>query len=63
MRSPKIQDFRSVSISKNKSHRNCKLDNSIGKLAIFLRRCHMDEPTALAEKKNSERRIVKENIQ
>lgn len=51
MGSPKIQDFKNVSISKNKSHRTCKLDNSIGKLATFLRRCHMDESTALAEKK------------
>lgn len=54
MGSPKIQDFKSVSISKNKSHRTCKLNNSIGKLATFLRRCHMDESTALAEKKKKQ---------
>lgn len=64
MGSPKIQDFKSVSISKNKSHRTCKLNNSVGKLATFLRRCHMDESTALAEKKkSSERKKVEENIQ
>lgn len=46
---PKTQDFGSVRISKNKSHKTCKLNSNIGKLIAFLK-CHMDESTAVAEK-------------
>lgn len=51
MGSSKTQDSTSIRTSKNNSHKTDKLDNNTVKWAAFFRKCHMDEPTAVAEKK------------